>query len=118
MGRRIQCIRLANDKRPVSALSCLFACIRKALRNPLGSTTPLRRRDCRAAAVHGLAPQDVKARATTIAEPKSRPAVGTSPHSANRVRDEGSEVAAGAAASLEEMKQALSHARFGQLLCR
>jgi hypothetical protein len=61
-GRRIQCIRLANDKRPVSALSCLFACIRKALRNPLGSTTPLRRRDCRAAAVHGLAPQDVKAR--------------------------------------------------------
>ena len=47
---------------PVSALSCLFACIRKALRNPLGSTTPLRRRDCRAAAVQGLAPQDVKAR--------------------------------------------------------
>ena len=25
MGRRIQCIRLANDKRPVSVLSCLFA---------------------------------------------------------------------------------------------
>src|SRR5262249_53346491 len=46
---------------------------------PEGGATPLRRRDRREVAAQGLAPQDVKPEATTIAERTRIPRFGTSP---------------------------------------